>query len=128
MPGSDYRAALAAAGVGYLPLSCGRFVPFDRTLVFEDVDYSGATFLGQVRLKPDASGSAVASFTVTPSFATPNTLVRLQIAEATMEAMPAAAEQGANLTLYWDLHVTPSGSSKQMMLAGEFTVLAGVTQ
>lgn len=55
------------------------------------------------------------------------TLLGIRINELTMESLPAAGELGADLTLYWDLHITPIGGVKDRYAGGKFIVRAGVT-
>lgn len=131
-----------------------RWVACVRTLSFVDFDFTSATFASHVRLHPDASGSALATATVTLVYAGSATVsahiaagrlpgvpqgmeltdtvtvsqVRITIAEATMEAMPYPAELGDDTTLAWDLHITPSGGTKDVYAAGKFIVRGGVTQ
>lgn len=54
--------------------------------------------------------------------------LRITINEATMEAMPFGTDIGDDKLLYWDLHITPSGGTKDLYVAGDFLVRAGVTQ
>jgi hypothetical protein len=55
-------------------------------------------------------------------------LVGIRINESTMEAMTPAAEIGDDATAWWDLHITPSGSLKDLYLHGPFTIRAGATE
>lgn len=55
-------------------------------------------------------------------------LIGIRINEATMEAMPLANEAGDDLALVYDMHITPSGSTKDLWFGGTFTVRAGATQ
>jgi hypothetical protein len=52
----------------------------------------------------------------------------IRINESTMEAMPFANEIGDDQVLYYDMHITPSGSTKDLWFGGTFTVRAGATQ
>lgn len=57
------------------------------------------------------------------------THLTLRINESTMEAMPLAdPDANEDLELVYDLHITPSGSSKAVFVRGTFTVRAGSTQ
>jgi hypothetical protein len=131
-----------------------RWVSCVRTLAFVDFNFTSATFASHVRLHPDASGSPLATATVTLVYAGSATVsahiaagrlpglppgmeltdtiyvsqVRITIAEATMEAMPYPAELGDDMILYWDLHITPSGGTKDVYAAGKFIVRGGATQ
>lgn len=56
------------------------------------------------------------------------TVVGIRINETTMEGLPFPAERGDDAVLAWDLHVTPSGGTKQKFAGGTFTVRPGATQ
>lgn len=55
-------------------------------------------------------------------------VVGIRINETTMEGLPFPDERGDNAVLAWDLHITPSGGTKQKYAGGTFTVRAGATQ
>lgn len=55
-------------------------------------------------------------------------VIRIRVNETTMEGLPYPPELGDDLTLYWDLHITPDGSIKEKFAGGKFIVRAGVTQ
>lgn len=147
---------------GRLPLAGDRWTALTRTLEFEGVDFTGATFAMQVRDRKDGgalradlatvfSGAAqgvrlIYGGTATVSAhiaagridAVPDgmtadqslilSLVGIRINESTMEAMTPATEIGDDATVYWDLHVTPSGGLKDLYLYGPFIIRAGVTE
>ena len=52
----------------------------------------------------------------------------IRINETTMEAMPTGTEIGDDVPLYYDMHITPSGGTKDLWFGGAFTIRAGVTQ
>lgn len=54
--------------------------------------------------------------------------VGIRINETTMEAMPYGTERGDDISLYWDIHITPSGGVKDLYAGGAFLVRAGVTE
>lgn len=54
-------------------------------------------------------------------------VVVIQILETGMEGLPLASVRSKDLTLYWDMHITPSGGIKDKYAGGEFLVRAGVT-
>jgi hypothetical protein len=127
---------------GRCDLLANRWEPLVRTFAFEDRDFTGASFIAQVRLTRDAAGSALISLATVGSVGTEGiaivgvetdsdgvdtTTILMRINEATMEALPAAGEVGEDVTLYWDMQITPSGGSKYRALEGEFVVHAGVT-
>ncbi len=110
------------------------------------VDWSGATFKMEIRANPGDGGSALVSLsnaaagsqgisaTYDAAYAMPDgsgtvgaTIIRPQIDEATIEGLSLAARTSDPLTLYYDMHVTPSGSSKRLLCFGTFTIYPGVT-
>jgi hypothetical protein len=147
---------------GRYDLSADRWVACIRVFSFVALDFTGATFLSDVRLKPDASGAPLihlvnaaanaeglallGAYTSTvqahidagrlsevpPGYALGDTVtvsqVQLRINETSMEALPYPGERGEDATLYWDLHVTPTGGTKDKYLGGLFICRAGVTQ
>ena len=54
--------------------------------------------------------------------------IGLRINETTMEGLPLPDDVGSDLTLYWDLQITPAGGIKDKYLGGKFVVRSGVTQ
>lgn len=126
---------------GLLPLPVKRWTPFDVSLRFEGKDLTGAVMRAQVRQTPDAPGTALIDLTtvtttnteglrfvgVDTSGIVPVSTVQMRINEPTIEGLPFPAEQGTDLVLAWDMHITIDGL-KQRWLEGPFTVYAGVTQ
>lgn len=60
-------------------------------------------------------------------------IIEMRIDEATIEGLPfpgsgGAGERGDDLTLAWDMHITPVGGIKTKYIGGKFVVRAGVTQ
>lgn len=127
---------------GRLPLNGDRWTPFVRTLTFRGIDLTSAVMKAQVRLLPDAGGSALVDLATVGSIATEGlklvsagtvdgvmtSVVNMRINEATMEAMPAAPVLGDDWEGEWDMHITPNGGVKEKYLYGSFAVRAGVTQ
>lgn len=132
---------MASPKTGQLPLAANRWEPFVYTIDFPGFDYSAATFIAQVRAIKDSSGTALVDLSTVPSAGTeginivgvtttddiPTTSISIRINEATIEALPEPAELGEDVTLYWDMQITPSGGNKYRALEGTFTVRAGVT-
>lgn len=56
------------------------------------------------------------------------TLLGLRVNETTMEDLPESSPPGRDVTLAWDIHITPSGELKAKWFAGPFVVRAGVTR
>jgi hypothetical protein len=121
-----------------------RWEPFVRKISFEGFNYAGATFLMQVRLTRDAAGAALIALDtnapgvqgvsidgVVTTDGIPTTTITIRINELAMEALPPGGppgELGADLTLWWDLQITPAGGGdKFRALEGKFIVHAGVT-
>lgn len=55
-------------------------------------------------------------------------LIAIQVTEVTIEAVAAPSPAESDLTLAWDIHVTPSGGIKERWLYGPFVIRAGVTR
>jgi hypothetical protein len=51
----------------------------------------------------------------------------IRVNEATMEAMPFGDEIGDDKVLFYDMHISPSGGTNDVWIAGTITVRAGVT-
>lgn len=126
---------------GVLNLNADRYTPFVATVTFSGIDLTDAVMAMEVRDRPDGGTVRAALATVTLANAqgvrlvstgtvegVATSIVAIRINEATMEAMPTAPEIGDDLTLYWDMHITPDGGVKQVYLRGTFTIRAGVTQ
>jgi hypothetical protein len=125
-----------------LRLAADRWTAFLLTLDFDGADFTGAIFAMHVRLSRDAPGvplialgmaasslvQGVRLISVTGVGAAAVSSIGVRIDEATMRALPGPSNPGADVTWYWDLHVTPTGATKQRYLGGEFIVRAGVTQ
>ena len=147
---------------GRYDISADRWVACIRTFAFVALDFTGATFLSQVRLKPDLGGTPLVSLAnaaanaeglhlidaitstiaahilagrlseVPPGYALTDVVVvsrvGMRINETTMEALPYPGERGDDAYLAWDIHITPTGGTKDKYLGGDFIVRAGVTQ
>jgi hypothetical protein len=128
----EYAAQLRAMGAGYVPQSVGRHVPVEFSLLIQNADYStasGAVWDGDVRLLPDASGAVVGAFTITAVVQGDDTLVTITMAApALIEGFPPARSTGEAAQLFYDIHLTPSGGTKQVFIGGDFNVVAGVVQ
>lgn len=61
------------------------------------------------------------------SSSVPLSVVGLRINETTMEGL-ATPLDASDKILAWDMHITPSGGTKDKYAGGTFTVRAGVTQ
>jgi hypothetical protein len=126
---------------GTLPLRAQRWTPFVYTIDFVGQDFTGATFAMDVRLRPDAPGSALIalagasaptqgiSVTVATVSGVPTSSVEIRISEATLEGVLLnAGKAGADVVLAWDIHITFGGGLKTRWLQGSFTIEPGVTQ
>lgn len=132
---------MANPKTGQLNLTANRWEPFIYTIDFEGFDYTGATFAMQVRAVKDSGGTPLVSLGTVGSVGTegititgvtttdgvPTTGISIRINEATVEGLPEPAELGDDVTLYYDLQITPSGGNKYRALEGAFVVHAGVT-
>lgn len=55
-------------------------------------------------------------------------LLGIRINAGVISALPLPAELGDDMTLAWDILITPSGGDKDKYAGGKFVVRAGVTQ
>lgn len=96
--------------------------PFYESFIFSGIDLTGASFAFAVRSYPDQAGAALISFsgTTTPGGegvrlvevdededGIPESLIEVVATKAHMQALPAAAEAGDPVVLYYELQVTP---------------------
>jgi hypothetical protein len=122
-------------------LTAYRWAPFDETIPFEGVDFTGGTFAMEVRAYRDSPASLLTlamanpqgiSVTVATSNGLPTSNVRIRINEATIEALlpfPASGvEPGQSVDLVYDLVITTSALGKRRWLEGAFIIQPGVTQ
>lgn len=142
-----------------------RGVNLDETIPIVGRDFTGATYRCQVRLTPDAPGSALISPVISltyggtdtvanhiaagrinakieeyvnpatntnyaPGDSVPLSLVHVHVDNSLMKApdVPAAIPLGDDVTLAWDLLITPSGGSEDKWVAGGFVVRGTVVQ
>lgn len=124
---SDYAARVRAAGAAYKPLTV--FNDRDHVLVwtFRQVDFSAATFRGQVRSRPDADGDPLAEYSFTAEMVDGDTVVTGTAAKADIAALPAAAEPGTAALLYYDFTIQPDGGVEATFMAGEYYRAGSVT-
>lgn len=121
---------------GRLNLRASRWTPFYYTITFP-IDLTGATLAAEIRDRKDGGlvratlgnvGTSAQGLRILSTGA--ESVVAIQIDEATMEAMDIANDAGAlgsDGVGFWDMHITPSGGLKFMPLMGSFTVVAGAT-
>lgn len=128
----QYASELRAMGAAYFPRHVGRHVPVKFSYLVRDIDLStagGATWAGAVRLLPDASGAVISALAITAVVQGADTLVTMTMAiPESIGGMPDARSTGEAALLYYDVHLTPSGGTKQVFCGGEFYVVAGSVQ
>ena len=128
----EYSAELRAMGAGYVPQSVGRHVPVKFSFLIKNANYStanGAVWAGAVRLLPDATGAVISALTITAAVQGADTLVTVTMAAPqSIAGVPAARSTGEAAQLFYDIHLTPSGGTKQVLLGGDFNIIAGVVQ
>ena len=130
-------------GAAQLDIAAFKRVPFADDLVFVGPDYSAAAFAMQIRQHWGDTGTALITPTLSATYdpayiyydprrkitvgPVPATIVAIDVAEATIEALPFAAEEEKPLELVYDMHITPTGEPKRVAVAGKFTVYPGAT-
>ena len=126
----EWLRQLAAANKRGAKLRTGRHEPFTRVISLPG-DFTGAVLVGQVRLYPDAPGDPLASFTVTgPVVAGGRSKFTISLTEAQMEnpaIIPAAPAGDGEVTLVYDLLLTPLGQPRGLLMGEEFVCVGGVT-
>lgn len=109
-----------------------RYAPHSDYIDVVGYNFTGATFKMQVRDRPNGGtirADIVPTVVVTTEDAIDTSRVSWTIPELTMEAMPFAADPEKDHTLYYDLHIDPSGAdAKFVAWRGKFVVEAGVTE
>jgi hypothetical protein len=131
-----------------LNISADKRVPFVDDVVFIGPSWVGAAFLMHVRNNPGDTGSPLIALTAATagtqgisvtfdatydyvldgvSFSEPASILKIQIDEGTIEALTLGTPCDKELTLAYDLHVTPSGGIKARELYGQFIINPGVT-
>ena len=130
-------------GAAQLDIAAFKRVPFADDVVFVGPDYSAAAFAMQIRQHWGDTGTALITPTLSATYdpaytyydprrkitvgPVPATIVAIDIAEATIEALPFAADEEKPLELVYDMHITPTGEPKRVAVAGKFTVYPGAT-
>lgn len=123
----EYKSAVLAADKQWLEEKLFRGTDYSLTFVFEDIDYSAATFAAQLRLTPDAAGDPIVAFTVsTPTFSGGDTTVVFTLTDTQTDALPAASETGKVLRVYGDFKITIGGLI-DLHAAGAFDIIGKVT-
>lgn len=126
-----------------LDIAAYKRVPLADDVVFVGPDYSGAAFAMQIRQHWGDTGAALLTPALTPTFdpaytyydprrrqtigPVPATIVAIAIPEASIEALPFAADEEKPLELVYDIHITPSGETKRVAVAGQFIIYPGST-
>ena len=118
-----------------------RWTPFVDVTVFEDFDFSAATFAMHIRLYRDAPGDPLVALanaasnaegvSVSVETVEGQTLssVQIRVNETTLESLLLnAAGAGKDVSLVYDLHITSTGLGKVRWMEGSFIIRAGATQ
>ena len=121
---------LAAMNKGPVDLRVPRHAPWAQVISLPG-NFSAAALVGQVRLNPDAPGNPLVPLTVViGAFAAGRTTVTLSLTEAQLEdptKIPAAPAGEGEVTLVYDLLLTPAGGTKELLFGGNFIVVGGST-
>lgn len=131
-----------------IPLLAPKRVPFDDKVPDFRGDYTGATPLMEIRPEPGGDGDPLVSlgpsvsggegiaitydadydFVHNGTTYTGASLIRIIVNETTLEGLAYGADPADPVTLYYDLHLTPSGGKKFIAFSGTFTIDPGVTR
>lgn len=111
------------------PPAQSRETDFSYKLTFEDRDLSGATFIGEVKISPGLTTAALATMSFTTAvYASDDTVTTASIAQSVVNGLPESDDKSEPVELSYDIYVTPSGGSKELVMGGIFVVNPGVTQ
>ncbi|RZF64268.1 SGNH/GDSL hydrolase family protein [Sphingomonas populi] len=129
-----------------VPFGIDRGAPRIFTIEVIGIDLTGADLHAQIRLTRDAPGDPIVDLpkvtdatiagvrlvATDTSGTLPVSWIRLQIPAMTTGTgagqLPPAAELGDDLTVYWDMFVTPAGRTTDRWFYGPVTVSATVTK
>ena len=114
------------------PIRASRYTPHSDYVTVIGYDFTGAVAKMQVRDRKNGGSiqaDIVPTVTVTTVSGVVQSKIEWTIGESTMEAMISdSGSPEADVKLYYDVHLTPSGGDKFVLVEGKFTVVAGVTQ
>jgi hypothetical protein len=125
---------------GKLDLTLLRWQPFNYTIDFPGIDFTGATFKAEFRQYTDAPDPALISLanasspsqgisvTVADVDGVTVSSVELRITEATIEGLPFTNPRGTDFLMVWDLVITGGGFPKTRWIQGNAPVHGGSTQ
>lgn len=136
-----------------IDLTAYKRVPFidedGATIVFVGENFAGGAYAMHIRNNPGDNGTPILSLAgaaagtegISVTYDTeyvyvdengaeqegPASLVLIQIDEATLEGLSLGTPSDKPVSLYYDLHITPSGASKRVVAEGKFIINPGVT-
>lgn len=136
-----------------IDLTAYKRVPFidedGATIVFAGENFVGGTYLMHIRANPGDTGTPILSLSgasagtqgISVTYDAeylyvdengaeqtgPASLVLIQINETTLEGLSLGTPTDKPVTLYYDLHITPSGAPKRVASQGKFIIKPGVT-
>lgn len=124
----DWLRQLAAAGKGGVCLGrIDRGLPLSLTLAF-GADWSADDFAASLRLEPDATGDALAEFTVSVgSYAEGVTPVTFTLTQMVTSTLPEDADGNGVVTLAMDIVRLPASGLQHRIMGGTIEVLGRVT-
>lgn len=117
-------------GAAEVALGVARGDSFNAKITIYGIDLSNDVFTAELREYAEASGAALASFTVsTPVFADDNTTLTLTLPNAETDGvdLPDPREVGGPVHVYFDIKRTRS-ALRSTMVFGRFTIHGSVTQ
>jgi hypothetical protein len=121
-------------------IAADRYTPCVRVITFRGLDLTGVALRMQVRLMGDTPGLPLVDLntvsnaqaqglklvSVETADGLPVSVVQIRINETTIKGLPYSGERGDTTGLAYDLQGT-LGGDKRILMAGAFTIGAGVT-
>lgn len=120
---STWPRDIAAAGGAYWPLTLFNAEPLGISFTVKGVNYSAATFEGDIRAAFEESSAVLKSFSFDVDAVGADTLILATLSESGVLALRSGVDPGALETFFYSIKVTPSGGAKQTWFAGEFKVM-----
>ena len=120
---SSWPRDIADAGGAYWPLTLFNAVPFREAFTLEGVDYTGASFTGEIRAAFEQTSTVLKEFGFVPTLVGGDTVVEFGLSASDVAALRSAADPGALNTLFYIIRIEPVGEDEAGFFAGELKLM-----